>query len=191
MALGGFWNVTFLTSRQVKLIPGPLCEQQGLRIRNQTSIQFSSVAQLYLTLCDPMDCSTPGLPVHHQLLEFTETHVHWVGMPSNHLILCCPLLLLPSIFPNCWKESALRIRWLKYCSFSFNIIPSSEHSGLTSCRKWLDRLAFQGTPKSLLQHRSSKASILQCSAIFIVQLSRPHMTTGKTIALTRQRLLAK
>ena len=95
---------------------------------------------------------------------------------------------MPSIVPSIRvfsNESALRIRWLKYCSFSFNIIPSSEHSGLTSCRKWLDRLAFQGTPKSLLQHRSSKASILQCSAIFIVQLSRPHMTTGKTIALTR------
>ena len=110
-------------------------------------------------------------------------------MPSNHLILCCPLLLLPSIFPSIRvfsNQSALRIRWPKYWSFSFNISPSNEHSGLISFRMdWLDILALQGTFKSLLQHHASNASILQHSAFFIVQLSHPYMTTGKTIALTR------
>ena len=109
-------------------------------------------------------------------------------MPSNHLILCHPLLLLPSIFPNIRvfsNESALCIRWPKYWSFSFNISPSNEYSGLIPFRMdWLDLLAFQGTLKSLLQHHSSKASILQCSAFFMVQLSHPYMTTDKTIALT-------
>ena len=111
-------------------------------------------------------------------------------MPSNHLILCCPLLLLPSIFPSIRvfpNESALCIRWPKYWSYSFNISPSSEHPGLISFRMdWLDLLAVQGTLKSLLQHHSSKASILRHSAFFTVQLSHPCMTTGKTIALTRQ-----
>ena len=110
-------------------------------------------------------------------------------MPSNHLILCLPLLLLPSIFPSTRvfsNESALRFRWPKYWSFSFNISPSNEHPGLISFRMdWLDLLAVQGTLKSLLQHHSSKASILRHSAFFIVQLSHPYMTTGKTIALTR------
>ena len=116
-------------------------------------------------------------------------------MPSNYLILCCSLLLLPSIFPSIRvfsNESALRIRWPKYCSFSFNISPSSEHPGLISFRMdWLDLLAIQGTLKSLLRHHSSKASILQHSAFFIVQLSHPYMTTGKTIALTRQTFAGK
>ena len=111
-------------------------------------------------------------------------------MPSNHLILCHPLLLLPSIFPNIRvfsNASALHIRWPKYWSFSFNINPSNEHSGLISFRMdWLALLAVQGTLKSLLQHHSSKPSILWCSAFFIVQLSHPYMTTGKTIALTRR-----
>ena len=137
--------------------------------------------------CDPMDRSTPGLPVHRQLLELTQTHVHWLGEPSNHLFLCCPLLLLPSIFPSIRvfsSESVLHIRWLKYWSFNFNISPSNEHSGLISFRiDWLDLLAVQGTLKSLLQHHSSKASILLCSAFFTVQLSHPYMTPGKTIAL--------
>ena len=110
-------------------------------------------------------------------------------MPSNHLILCRPLLLLPSIFPSIRifsNESALHIRWPKYWSFSFNISPSNEHPGLTSFRMdWLDLLAVQGTLRSLLQHHSSKASILWHSAFFTVQLSHPYMTTGKTIALTR------
>ena len=116
-------------------------------------------------------------------------------MPSNHLILCRPLLFLPSIFPNIRvfsNESALCIRWPKYCSFSFNISPSNEHPGLISFRMdWLDLLSVQGTLKSLLQHHSSKASILLCSAFFIVQLSHPYMTTGKTIALTRWTYLTK
>ena len=116
-------------------------------------------------------------------------------MPSNHLILCCPLLLLPSIFPRIRvfsNESALRIRWPKYWSFSFNITPCNEHPGLISFRMdWLDLLAVQGTLKSLLQHHSSKASILQCSAFFLVQLSHPYMTTGKTIALTRRNFVGK
>ena len=142
------------------------------------SVQFSSVAQSCPTLCDPINRSTPGLLVHHQLPEFTQTHVP-IGsvMPSNHLILCRPLLLPPSIFPSIRvfsNEVALHIRWPKYWSFSFNISPPNEHPGLTSFRMdWLDLLAVQGTLKSLLQHHSSKASILRCSAFFIVQLSHP------------------
>ena len=116
-------------------------------------------------------------------------------MPSNHLILCCPLLFLPSIFPTIRvfsNESVLHIRWPKYWSFSFNISPSNEYSGLISFRMdWLHLLAVQGTLKSLLQHRSSKPSILWCSAFFILQLSHPYITTGKTIALTRQTLVGK
>ena len=116
-------------------------------------------------------------------------------MPSNHLNLCPPLLLLPSIFPSIRvlsNESDLHIRWPKYWSFSFNISPSNEHPGLISFRMdWLDLLAVQGTLKSLLQHQSSKTSILQCSAFFIVQLSHPYMTTGKTIALTRRTFVDK
>ena len=116
-------------------------------------------------------------------------------MPSNHLILCCPLLLLPSIFPSIRvfsNESALHIRWPKYWSFSFSISPSNEYSGLISfSMDWMDLLAVQGTLKSLLQHHSSKASILWHSAFFIVQLSHPYMTTGKTIALTRRSFVGK
>ena len=116
-------------------------------------------------------------------------------MPSNHLILCHPLLLLPSIFP-CIRvfsnESVLHIRWPKYWNFSFSISPSNEYSGLiSSTMDWFELLAVQGTPKSLLQHHSSKASILQCSAFFMVQLSHPYMTTGKTIALTLQTFVGK
>ena len=136
-----------------------------------------------------MHCSTPGFPVHHQLPELTQTHVLASVMPSNHLILCGPLLLLPSIFPSIrvfCSESFLHIRWPKYWSFSFNIIPSKEIPGLISFRMdWLDLLAVQGTLKSLLQNHSSKASVLQHSTFFIVQLSHPYMTTRKTIALTR------
>ena len=117
------------------------------------------------------------------------------AMPSNYLILCRPLLLLPSIFPSIRvfsNESALCIRWPKYCSFSFNISPTNEHPGLISFRMdWLDLLAVQGTLKSLLQHQSSKASILQRSAFFTVQLSHPYITTGKTIALTRRTFVGK
>ena len=130
---------------------------------------ISSVAQFCLTLCNPMNRSTPGLPVHHQLPEFTQLMSIDLVMPSNHLILCRPLLLLPSIFPSIWafsNESALRIRWPKYWSFSFNISPSNEHPGLIYLRMdWLNLLAVQGTLKSLLQYHSSKASI------FCAQLS--------------------
>ena len=116
-------------------------------------------------------------------------------MPSNHFILCCPLLLLPPIPPSIRvfsNESVLRIRWPKYWTFSFNISPSNEHPGLISFRMdWLDLLAVQETLKSLLQHHSSKASTLRCSAFFIVQLSHPYMTTGKTIALTRRTFVGK
>ena len=116
-------------------------------------------------------------------------------MPSSHLILCCPLLLLPPILPSIRvfsNESVIRIRWPKYWSFSFSISPSNEYSGLISFRMdWLDLLAVQGTLKSLLQHHSSKASILWCSAFFTIQLSHPYMTTGKTIALTRRKFVGK
>ena len=143
-----------------------------------------------------MNRSTPGLHVHHQLPEFVLRLMSIESvMPSSHLILCHPLLLLPSIFPSIRvfsNESALPIRWLKYWSFSFSISPSNEHPGLISLRMdWLDLLAVQGTLKSLLQHYSSKASILWCSAFFTVQLSHPYMTTGKTIALTRWTFVGK
>ena len=150
----------------------------------------SSVAQLCPTLFEPMNCSTPGLPVHHQLPEFLKLMSIESVMPSSHLILCHPLLLLPPIPPSIRvfsNESALHMRWPKYWSFSFSIIPSKEHPGLISFRMdWLDLLAVQGTLKGLLQHHSSKASILRRSAFFTVQLSHPYMTTGKTIALARQ-----
>ena len=148
---------------------------------------FSSVAQSCPTLHNPMDCSTPGLPVHHQFPEFTWTHIHWSVMPSNHLILCHPLLLPPSIFPSIRvfsNELVLCIRWPKYWHISFNISPSNEHSGLISFRMdWLDLLAVWRTFKSLLHH-SSKASVLWHSSFYIVQLSHLYTITGKTIALT-------
>ena len=140
-----------------------------------------------------MDCSTPGFHVHHQLPEPTQTHAHWVSDTSNHLILSHPLLLLPSIFTSIRgfsNESVLHMRWLKYWSFSFRFSPSNEYSGMISFRiDWLDLFAVQGTLKSLLQHHSSKASILQCSAFFMVQLSHSHMSTGKAIALNVMSLL--
>ena len=145
----------------------------------------------YRTLSNPnpMSHSTPGLPVHHQLPESTQTHGHRVGDVIQLCHSLLPLLLPPSIFLSIRvfsNESALCIRWSKYWSFSFNISPSNEHSGLIFFSiDWLDLLGVQGTLKSLLQHHSSKASILWRSAFFIVQLSHPYMTTGKTIALTR------
>ena len=136
-----------------------------------------------------MNCSTPGFAVHHQLPEFIKLTSIESVMPSSHLILCCPLLLLPPIPPSIRvfsDESTLRMKWPKYWSFSFSIIPSKEIPGLISFRMdWLDLLAVQGTLKSVFQHHSSKASILQHSAFFTVQLSHPYMTTGKTIVLTR------
>ena len=143
-----------------------------------------SVAKLCLTLCDSINCNMSGLLILHRLRELTQTHVHWVGGASNHLIFCHPLLL-PSIFPSIEvfsNESVLCIMWLKYWSFCFSISPSSEYSGLISFRiDWFDFLTVRGTLKSLLQHHSSKASFLRCSALFIVQLSHPYMTIGKTI----------
>ena len=158
---------------------------------------FSSVIQSLslVRLCDPMNCSTPGLPIHHQLLEFTQTHVQRVSDAIQQLHLCCPLLLQHSIFQSIRvfsNESALRIRQPKYWNFSFSISPSNEHPGLISFRMdWLDLLAVQGTLKSLLQHHSSEASILRRSTFFTIQLSHPYMTTGKTIALTRCTFLGK
>ena len=159
------------------------------------SVQFSSIDQSCPTLCDPVNCSTPGLLVRHQLPEFTQTRLHWVCDAIHHLILCHPLLLLPSIFPSIRvfsNESALPSRWPKYWSFSFNISPSNEYSGMISFRmNWLDLLAVPGTLKSLLQHHSSKVSILRHSAYFIVQISHPYMTTGKTTAWLDRPLLTK
>ena len=160
-----------------------------------SSVQFSSVAQSCPTLCNPMNRSTPGLPVHHQIPEFTELMSIESVMPSSHLILCWPLLLLPPIPPIIrvfFNESNLRMRCPKYWSFSFSISPSNEHPELISFRMdWLDLLAVQGTLKSLLQHHSSKAAILQCSAFFTVQLSHPYKPTGKTLALTRRTFVDK
>ena len=140
-----------------------------------SSVQFSSVAQSCPTLCDPINRSMPGLPVHHQLPEFTQTHVHQVSdaiQPSHPLLSPSPPAPSPSQHQGLSNESTLRIRWPKYWSFSFSISPSNEHSGLISFRMdWLALLADQGTLKSLLQHHSSKASILLHSAFFTVQLS--------------------
>ena len=142
-----------------------------------------------------MDCSTPGFPVHHQFPEFTQLMSIELVIPSNHLILCHPLPILPSMFPSIRvfsNKSVLHIRWPKDWSFSFSISSSNGYSGLISFRMdWLDLLAVQGTLKSLLQHHSSKASILWHPAFFIVQLSHPYMTTGKTIALTRRTFVGK
>ena len=156
---------------------------------------FSSGTQSCPSLSDSMNHSTPGLPVHNQLPESTQTHVHWVGyaiQPSHSLLsLLLPLSIFPSIrvFANEW---ALSIRWPKYWSFSFNISPSNEHPGLISFRMdLLDLLAVQGTLKSFLQHHSSKASILWCSAFFMVQISHPYMTTTTTIALTAGTFVSK
>ena len=174
-----YWSFSFRIS--------PSNEYSGL-ISFRMDYQFSSIVQSCPTLCDPMNRSMPGLPVHHQLPEFTQTHIHQVSdaIQASHPLLS--LFLLPSIFPSIRvfsNESVIRIRWPKYWIFSFNISPSSEYSGLISFRMdWLDLLAVQGALKSLLQHHSSKASILWCSAFLIVQLSYLYMTTGKNIALT-------
>ena len=172
------WNVSYFSYLPVKL--------EALRVHLFSSVQSLSRVQLF---------ATPWTAAHQAFLSITN---FWslpklmsieLVMPSNHLILCRPLLLPPSIFPSIRvfsNESALCIRWPKYWSFSFNIGPSNEHPGLIFRRDWSDLLAVQGTLKSLLQHHSSKASILWLSVFFTVQLSHPYMTTGKTIALTRQ-----
>ena len=154
-----------------------------------------SVTKSCPTLCHPMDCSSPGLPFFTVSRSLFRSMSSESVMPSSHLILCCPFLLLPSIFPSIRvfsNESALRIRWPKYWSFSFSISASSEYSELISFRMdWLDLLAAQGTLRSLLQHHNSKASVLWCSAFFTVHLSHLYMTTGKTIALTRGTFVRK
>ena len=146
----------------------------------------------HVQFCDPMDCRTPGFPVFTIFQSLLKLMSIELVMPSNHFILCHPLHLLPSIFPSIRvssNESVFHIRWPKYWSFSTS--PSNEYSGLISFRVvWFDLLVVQGTLKNLLQHHSSKASILQHSAFFIVQLSRPYMTTGKTMALTRWTFLS-
>ena len=159
------------------------------------STQFSSVAQSCPTLCNPMNRSTPGLSITNSQRPPKPMSIESV-MPSNHLILCHPLLFPPSVFPSIRvfsNESALGIRWPKYWSFSFNISPTNEHPGLISSFRldWLDLLAVQGALKSLLQHHSLRVSILQHSVFFIVQLSHPYMTTGKTIALIRWTFVGK
>ena len=158
-------------------------------------VQFSSVAQSCPTLCNPwIAAHQASLSITNSQSSLKLTSVKSV-MPSSHLILCRPLILLPPIPPNIWvfsNESTLLMRWPKYWSFSFSIIPSKEYPGLISFRMdWLDLLVVQGTLKSLLQHHSWKASILQCSVFFTVHLSHPYMTTGKTIALTRRIFVGK
>ena len=162
-------------------------QSSHMSIQNVASVQFSSVTQSCLTLCTPwIAARQASLSITNSRRSLRLTSIESV-MPSSHLILYHPLLLLSPIPPSIRvfsNESTLPMRWPKYLSFSFSIVPSKEIPGLISFRMdWLDLLAVQGTLKSLLQHHSSKASILQCSAFFIVQLSHPYMTTGKTIAL--------
>ena len=158
-----------------------LSSVQSLSCVQLFAIPWTTVCQASLSITN---CQSLPKPTSIELV-----------MPSNHLSLCHPLLLLPSVFPSIRvfsNESALHIRWPKHWSFSFNISPSNEHSGLISFRMdWLDLFAVQGTLKTLLQHHNSKASILQCSAFFILQLSHPYMTTGKTIALSRWTFVGK
>ena len=159
------------------------------------SYQSGSVAQLCLTLCHSMDCSKPGFPVHHQLLESFQTHVHWVSdaIQSSHpLLSSSPLAFNLSQHQGLFKWVSSSHEGAKNWSFSFSLSSSNEYSALISFRiDWLDLFAVQGTLKSLLQHHSSRASILRCSAFFILQLSQPCMTTGKTIALTRWTFVGK
>ena len=157
-----------------------------------SSVQSLSRVQLFATPWTVARQASLSITNSQSLLKLVSIES---VLPSNHLILCCPLLLLPSVFPSIRvfsNESALHIRWPKYLSFSFSISPSNEYSGLISFRMdWLDLLAVQGTLKSLLQNHSSKASILQCSAFFMVQLSHLYMTTGKSMALTRRTFVGK
>ena len=168
------------------MVPDPL---------SRPSVQFSSVAQLCPTLCDPMIAARQASLCINIARSSLRLMAIESMMPSSHLILSCPLLLLPAIPPSIRvfsSESTLHMRYPKYWSFSFSISPSNEHPSLISFRMyWLDLLVVQGTLKSLLQHDSSKASILQYSAFFTVQLSHPYMTTGKTIALTRRTFVGK
>ena len=175
--------------------PMILEKQEDIKKNSIIGIQFSSVTQSCVTLCDPMNHThQASLSITYSWSSLKLKSIESV-MPSSHLILCHPLLLLPPIPPSIRvfsNESTLSMRWPKYWSFSSSIIPSKEIPGLISFRMdWLDLLAIQGTLESLLQHHSSKASILQHSAFFTVQPSHPYMTTGKTIALTRQTFVGK
>ena len=164
-------------------------------LNNFRKYQFSLVTQSCPTLCNPMNCSMPGLPVHHNSQSWLKLMPIESVMPSSHFIFCRPLLFLLPIPPRIRvfsTESTLRMRWPEYWTFSFTISPSNEHPGLISfTMDWLDLPAVQGILKSLLQHHSSKASIFLHSAFFTVQLSHPYMTTGKTIALTRWTFVGK
>ena len=179
---------------QASVIVDFMCQLDRIMGCLEISVQFSSVTQLFLTLCKPMDCSTPGLSITNSQHLLKLMSIESV-MSSNHLILYHTLFLPSSVFPSIRvfsNESVLCIRWPKYWSFSLSISPSNEYSGLISFRMdWLDLLAVQGTLKSLLQPHSSKASSLWHSVFFIVQLSHPYMTTGKTIALTRRTFVGK
>ena len=171
-----------------------MCVYMYVYISIYISVHFSSAAQSCLTLCDHTNRSMPGLPAHHQLLEFTQTHVHWVSdaiQPFHPLSSPSPPAPNPSQHQSLFQWVNILDRWSKYRSFSFSIIPSKKIPGLIFRMDWLDLLAVQGTLKSLLQHHIRKASILRCSAFFTVQLSYPYMTTGETIALIRRILLGK
>ena len=169
----------------IKILKGKIWRKKTKQHYYYFVVQLLSRVRLFATPWTAARQASLSFTISRSLLKLMSVEL---VMPSNHLILCHPLLLLPSIFPRIRvfsNELALCIRWQKYWSFSFSISPSNEYSGLISFRMdWLDLLAVQGTLKSLLQHHSSKASVLQCSAFFIVQLSHPYMTTGKTIALT-------
>ena len=172
-------------------------EEQNFSWKKKYWLMIFVVVQTcsHVRLFGPMDCSTPGFPIIHHLPELAQTHVHWVGdaiQPSHLLSSPSSPVFNLSQHQDLSNDSAHPIRWPKYWNFRFNISPSNEHSGLISFRvDWLDLLAVQGTFKSLLQHHSSKASVLRHSAFFIVQLSHPYMTTGKTIALTRWTFVGK
>ena len=184
------WQLRVHMSQQMILLA--TTKTQCKKRKTISSVQSLSHIQLFVNPWTVAPQSSLSITNSWSLLKLMSIEL---VMPSNHLILCHPLLLLPSIFPSIKvfsNESVLLIRGPKYWSFSFSISPSNEYSGLISFRiNWCDLLAVQGTLKSLLQHHSSKASILQCSAFFIVQLSHPYMTTGKTIALTRQTFIGK
>ena len=190
-------NIFIKQTPESSLDPSPLWKHtENMAINEPGTRIFSSVSSVQSLSCVRL-FATPWIAAHQASRSITNSQSPPMSivlvMPSNHLISCHPLLILPSIFPSIRvfsNESALLIRWSKYWTFSFNISPSTEHPGLISFRMdWLDLLAVQGTLKSLLQHHSSKASILRHPAFFIVQLSHPYMTIGKAIALTRQTFL--
>ena len=185
------WPINYAEKTWQRCLWQKYCKWKSLSSVQFSSVQLPSRVRLFVTPWTTAGQASLSITSSWSLPKLT-----FIGsvMPSNQLILCHPLLLLPPILPSIRvfsNESALRIRWPKYWSFSFNISPSNEHSGLIFRMDWLDLFAVQGTLKSLLQHHSSKASILQCSAFFTVQLSHPYMTTGKTIALTRWTFVGK